>query len=81
MNTPSSSVQVEKAVEERARDVARWAARKKEDNDDDDDSVDTVKKPRKVMTDCLRIFKVTKKRVGGGGDGGEGQGKKNSKFN
>lgn len=55
MNTHLSSVQVEKAVEERAKDVARWAARKKEDNDDDDDSVDTVKKPRKVMIDCFRF--------------------------
>ena len=44
---------MEKAVEERAKDVARWAARKKEDNDDDDDSVDTVKRPRKVMIDRL----------------------------
>lgn len=42
-------VQVEKAVEERAKDVARWAARKKEDEgEDDDSSVETVKKPRKV---------------------------------
>lgn len=44
---------MEKAVEERAKDVARWAARKKEDNDDDDDSVDRVKRPRKVMIDRL----------------------------
>lgn len=44
-------MQVEKAVEERAKDVARWAARKKEDKDDgdDDDSVDAVKRPRKVI--------------------------------
>lgn len=41
-------MQVEKAVEERAKDVARWAARKKED-ENDDDSLEAVKKPRKVI--------------------------------
>lgn len=37
-------VQVQKAVEERAREIERWSAK----SPSDDESVDTVAKPRKV---------------------------------
>lgn len=38
---------MQKAVEQRERDIAKWAA-KTEGGDDDDDSLETTTKPRKV---------------------------------
>lgn len=47
--------QVHKAVEQRERDIAKWAT-KPEGGDDDDDSLETVTKPRKVESETGELL-------------------------